>query len=339
MARYVRLLFQSVTLTNHQVQIATKEGSHELYAVKVARGGVLSTASRMEAVLLEQLAHPNVVRVHATLSGANFLAIVQDLAVGGDLFSYLSMGGDFLQGLSEGEAILALYQIGSALGFLHSRGVVHRDVKLDNVLVMDIPVRTPRLVLADFGVAKQLWPLEPQQPESHGVNNNFETRGCGKVRVQENGRNGTIDRGSTTRASHGYMRPLLMTTIVGTAEYAAPEINLLAKKTHPYSEKVDAWSLGVLAHIILTGQSPFYAEKLETTVERVQRGALNLNSPRWANVSTHAKTFVTRCLDRNEANRWSLAECMAAPLFNAGQRPAIIARFLAKKGIANTSAS
>lgn len=240
------------------------------------------------------------------------------------MFSYLSTNQDYLNPISESEAILAIYQITSALDYLHGKGVVHRDLKLDNILVMDVPIKTPKLVLADFGVAKQNLPLSTSQMKSKNALLS-EMRGQLRLLSPSIG----IAQ-SHLRASNNYW----MSTVVGTAEYAAPEINLLdKKKNQKYNEKVDSWSLGVIMFILLTGQSPFYANGLKDTIEKVQKGIVNLNGIKWQGISDDAKNFVKNCLNRDYAKRWSINECLHSRLFTSGKRGELITMFLAKKGL------
>ncbi|NXG49051.1 SBK1 kinase, partial [Psilopogon haemacephalus] len=75
-------------------------------------------------------------------------AFAQELAPAGDLCSLLSPG----EGLEEELVKRCARQLAEALDFMHSHGLVHRDVKLDNVLLCDPQCR--RVKLADFGLTR-----------------------------------------------------------------------------------------------------------------------------------------------------------------------------------------
>ncbi len=75
---------------------------------------------------------------------------------GGDLFSYLERR-DFK--ISEDKARSVAHQIASALYYLHSYGIVHRDLKLENILMVDLSNES-ELKLVDFGLSKILGPNE-----------------------------------------------------------------------------------------------------------------------------------------------------------------------------------
>ncbi len=103
-----------------------------------------------EARLLAALQHPNIVRVHD--QGVDELGtpyLVEDLLRGRDLRSHLRAEG----ALSPAEARALLLPILEALDHAHAAGVLHRDVKPENIF-LDLTGETPRPVLIDFGVAR-----------------------------------------------------------------------------------------------------------------------------------------------------------------------------------------
>ncbi len=112
---------------------------------------------QQEAETLQRLRHPHIVDVleHGALpDGRPFIAM--EWLEGRDLAAELAARGSF----SAPEALELLEQVGSALRAAHGAGVVHRDLKAQNVMVL--PGGTGPLVkLVDFGVAKLLAPEEP----------------------------------------------------------------------------------------------------------------------------------------------------------------------------------
>ncbi|KAJ8102134.1 kinase-like domain-containing protein [Lipomyces tetrasporus] len=138
-----------------RVFLATnKKTSRQLACKVIETGGSVSrmAKARTEVAILERLCHPNVVSVHDTFIIGNRIYIFEDLITGGDLFSYL-IKGETLGPVPEAEALVIVFQILKALEYVHSKNVAHRDLKLDNILLVS---QNPgsRIVLVDFGISK-----------------------------------------------------------------------------------------------------------------------------------------------------------------------------------------
>jgi len=85
-----------------------------------------------------------------------FIYIVLEYMEGADLFSYLDKR-DFK--ITEDRARMITHMIASALYYLHSFGIVHRDIKLENILMADKGDNS-ELKIVDFGLSKILGPNE-----------------------------------------------------------------------------------------------------------------------------------------------------------------------------------
>ncbi|EPX59902.1 Serine/threonine protein kinase [Cystobacter fuscus DSM 2262] len=110
---------------------------------------------QQEGETLRRLRHPHIVDVmeHGTLpDGRPFIAM--EWLEGRDLAAELAARGP----LSTREALEVLEQVGSALRAAHGAGVVHRDLKAQNVVVVGAGAAGPQVKLVDFGVAKLLAP-------------------------------------------------------------------------------------------------------------------------------------------------------------------------------------
>ena len=115
--------------------------------------GHLNNARRLfqtEAIALEKLGHhPQIPRLLAYFEENNDFYLVQDLIRGYPLTKELKTGFQWL----EADIYQLLYDVLSILIFVHDRGVIHRDIKPDNIIRRQID-RT--LVLVDFGSVKQI---------------------------------------------------------------------------------------------------------------------------------------------------------------------------------------
>ncbi|MHC5765564.1 MAG: protein kinase domain-containing protein [Nostoc sp.] len=106
---------------------------------------------RDEAVRLAVCHHPHIVQIETIFDEGNLPCMVMDYIEGEDLAQRLRRIGV----LSEAEALLYIRQIGDALTLIHSKGLLHRDLKPRNIMI-----RIDRLeaVLIDFGIAREFVP-------------------------------------------------------------------------------------------------------------------------------------------------------------------------------------
>src|SRR5918911_2041906 len=125
-------------------------------AVKVLRSGLedsgIGARFRREGRTAARLAHPNVVQVYDAgedeLDGREVSYIVMEYVSGGDLGKLVEEKGP----LEEKELARIGADVASGLAHAHKKGVVHRDIKPQNILIDDYG----RPKLADFGIARAL---------------------------------------------------------------------------------------------------------------------------------------------------------------------------------------
>ncbi|MGH7519855.1 MAG: serine/threonine-protein kinase [Gemmatimonadales bacterium] len=99
-----------------------------------------------EARTAAQLAHPNIVPIYAVHEMGDFVFFTMAYVAGETLAHRVETGGP----LGHDAAGRLLTEVGEALAYAHERGVVHRDVKPDNILIESA---TGRALLSDFGIA------------------------------------------------------------------------------------------------------------------------------------------------------------------------------------------
>jgi hypothetical protein len=206
---------------------------HRPLAVKVLSQDLDSAAAiqrfEQEARILSQLHHPNLVAVF-------------DFGVEGvDPFMVLElldgkMLCDFLEAHPELElerALDLIHQVGEGLAAAHERGVIHRDVKPNNVLICENGGRD-RAVLIDFGLALQQ--PQPALAQSHS-------------------------KAQARLTSAGF--------ILGTQRYMAPEI----LEGHPCTVSTDVFAFGLVCAEILAGTDAVAAGRLREEVVLGEREA------------------------------------------------------------------
>jgi len=91
-----------------------------------------------------------------------------------------------------------------------------------------------------------------------------------------------------------------MHTKVGTPPYFAPEV-----LDGSYDEKADMWSLGVITHIMISGELPFEGKSTVDLIVGVKSADVGMTGPHWDAVSAEAKSFVRAMLQRIPQGRSS----------------------------------
>ena len=107
-----------------------------------------------EARLAAKLSHPNIIPIHSVEETAGFVFYVMAFIDGETLAQRVRTRGP----LSSSDGTRVLREVAWALGYAHSQGLVHRDVKPDNILLESA---SGRVLVADFGIAAAL----SRQPE------------------------------------------------------------------------------------------------------------------------------------------------------------------------------
>ena len=101
-----------------------------------------------EISLLRVMRHKSVVKLYETFETDKHFLFVMELCAGGDLLSFVRKR----RKLNETLAKYLFKQIIEGIGYIHSKNILHRDIKLENILLDD----KGHIKIADFGVGKQL---------------------------------------------------------------------------------------------------------------------------------------------------------------------------------------
>lgn len=203
-----------------------KDGSSQVAIKLIRRETVASNPTRLpkiyrEISILRELAHPNIVRLHEMVETERHIGIILEYASGGELFDYI-LNHRYLK---DPAARRLFAQLVSGVGYLHKKGIVHRDLKLENLLLD----QNRNIIITDFGFANT---FDPQDDLSDEIEYNLSNKDF--VRKFK------LDR----LDARGMRRGDLMQTSCGSPCYAAPE--LVVSDSLYTGRKVDVWSCGVI---------------------------------------------------------------------------------------------
>ncbi|CAF3336413.1 unnamed protein product [Rotaria socialis] len=134
------------------VRRCIQKSSAQEFAAKIINTKKLSSRDHQkldrEARICRQLKHPNIVRLHESISEEGFHYLVFDLVTGGELFEDI-VAREFY---SEADASHCIQQVLEAVRHCHESNIVHRDLKPENLLLAS-KTKGAAVKLADFGLA------------------------------------------------------------------------------------------------------------------------------------------------------------------------------------------
>lgn len=149
-----------------KVFVCSKKGGSSAFAAKAVdlrRMQMSSNVEREHTALCREVdilkslpPHPNIVRLVDAFEEGDWFLLILELVGGGDLYTVLTSREPAR--LHEQEATFVLRQLADGLTFLHGRSIIHRDLKLENVLVASERRQRPlvwyTVKITDFGLSK-----------------------------------------------------------------------------------------------------------------------------------------------------------------------------------------
>lgn len=227
-----------------------------------------------EVSLMRRLDHPNVLRLFESYyDGDRNIYLIIELCVGGTLDDTMKAAKPGL--MAEAHAAWGSRDMLAALQYCHHQGVVHRDIKPDNLLYLRKGVDSPLKVI-DFGLS------------------DFRTR------IERK----SMPQGRSEKPAHR----------IGTPHYMAPEIyteGLYDDKVDVFACGVCLAEMLTGAHPFFE----LGVDNLESIRGKIlhKGNVVDLNAERWAKVSQRARDFCRSLLEPDRSKRFDAAEALAHP--------------------------
>lgn len=250
------------------VYLVKHKQSRQRFAMKKINKNNLILRNQVEQVFAERdilsfADNPFVVSMHCSFETKKHLCLVMEYVEGGDCATLLKTLGPLPSDMARfyfAETVLAVE-------YLHSYGIVHRDMKPDNLLITALG----HIKLTDFGLSKM-----------------------GLMSLATNLYEGYID--SETRQFSDKQ-------VFGTPEYIAPEVIL----RQGYGKPVDWWAMGIILYEFLVGCVPFFGETPEELFAHTVNDDIEWPSDEDWFVAPESKSLIGQLLQQNPRDRLGTA--------------------------------
>ena len=290
------------------VRTAMHVDTRQVFACKTIDKRRLSAARLLsvhrEAAILHFLSpHSSIASLVDEFEDAQSVHLIMELCPGGTLFDEVttasSAAGNGKIVLSEADAAERLSQVAKDIAYMHSRGVMHRDIKLENIMFADPEDTAKSIGSCDSGDSS----IHRGIPSSSSTSSISST--CSSVEsFSLNRKIKLVDFGLAINVEEGER----FKELVGSAYYVAPEV---LKKD--YGAECDVWSMGVLLYMMLSGRPPFWAPSEDGVCAAVLKGEYDLQSGLWRDVSDEAKHLLRRMMEVDPKKRITAAEILEHP--------------------------
>ena len=261
------LLDELGTGSQGTVWLAFDQSQQEFRAIKEMRRPLPTSVEmqqiKAEIAIMKRLRHRNIISLHEVIDDPTCrrLYLVLQHAERGLLVKYTNKEKTACEPIEPSEFVHIARQLTAGLTYLHSHGVLHRDIKPDNIL----RGRDDQVYLADFGVSQSIMAqeneslehsMEPSEATTPIVasipgNDSQERLLTLHVDVHNNDRFNQSGSDVGTPRRRGYV------TSRGTPAFFSPEIVAGTPDAEVDGTLVDVWALGVTFYMLLVGKLPW----------------------------------------------------------------------------------
>ena len=253
-----------------EVYLTTKKGSKVKYATKKIDKSVMKNPKSKEYLaneikILKEMDHPNIIKLIEVKDTTKYYYIVMEYCNGGDLSKCLAHHKNKNQKPFSEEVVQYLMrQIVSGICYIHKKNILHRDIKLENILVNFDNIEDARernmmkakIKIIDFGFSRHLQKSEL----AYSI------------------------LGNPINMDPGILKKLNKNE---------------SNKDYGYDQKADIWGLGTICYEMLIGKCTFDSESLKELVNKVERGNYFLPS----NLSKEVISFLNGMIQYDPRKR------------------------------------
>ena len=260
-----------------------------------------------EIAILKKLDHPNIMKIYECFVDKDNFYIISDFCDQGDLLGKLEKLGK----MNEIVVKFIMDQVFNAVAYLHSKNVLHGDIKLENILLYTASKNKGRRFTSINMDINHLIDLQNEinraqtitKRSQNYVNDmlNYEVKlidfGCSKYFVNKK-------------------KHQKLSGIIGTTLYCSPEV-----VDDLYDEKSDEWSCGVLMYMLLCGEPPFHGNSEEEIFQKIKKCEYSFKPVEFRDVSDNCKDLIRKLLEPKKRKRIKASEALRHPFFTTFFNP------------------
>ena len=269
--------------------------------------GVDSSKLIDEISILKQLDHPNIMKIFECFIDKDNFYIISDFCDQGDLLGKLEKLGK----MNEIVVKFIMDQVFNAVSYLHSKKVLHGDIKLENILLYTASKNKGRRFTSINMDINHLVDLQNEINRAKSVT----IRSKNYVNDMLNYEIKLIDFGCSKYFVKKKKHKKL-SGIIGTTLYCSPEV-----VDDLYDEISDEWSCGVLMYMLLSGEPPFQGNSEEEIFKKIKKCEYSFKPKEFECVSKNCKDLITKLLEPKKRKRIKANEALRHPFFTESFNP------------------
>lgn len=252
-----------------------------------------------EINILKTLKHPNIIKIYETYHDEDSYYLINEYCSEGDLGAKLGQAKYFNECIVK----VLMFQIFSAVQYLHSKNILHGDLKLENVMIDSVlPLSVfPRRTSFISSVRED----EESIKRAETLPNAFFFNASPKFKFEKmkNYDLKLIDFGCSKMFSSNTKNEFGDT--IGTLLYCSPEV-----LNNQYDEKCDVWSCGVIMYLLLSGRYPFDGQTEDQITTSILNKKFDFKPKMFELVSYQAKDLIKKCLTFDHQQRISVKDAL-----------------------------
>ena len=288
-----------------EVYLSTDANLDELTAIKVIDRKKLSPLQKNKLLIqlevLSKLNHKNVTKILDKQKTSNNFYIEMEYSNGPNLYEYVkNYKKKYGKCLNEETVQKLVKQIAAGLEYLHKNKIIHRDIKLENLIINfdDISNKTIGLTEEDIYQKKIIY---SSLSKNHSEVGNLLQEKI-TVKICDFGFSREIDENSQA------------STVLGTPITTAPDVLFLEGGQGHYGIEADMWSLGICVYELIIGNVPFLKNSVKKLKEDILKGVKKKKKN--VDISFESISFINSLLQYDPKKRLSWANFWKHPFLN-----------------------